>query len=174
MSLKIASPFPRPGPSLERKGNPHSLLPLQTSLFLPLLQDPVLLHLSQSPQGFCDSSRAWGTSCSQTETCLEADFEIHLKDPKSWIEGAGKGWASQAHLSGWSQKTNPFPHRDLPYHILGIWGLVASFPPWTLVQSRLKTVGAKLQCSCPFLLPTFPSCHAQGMQTHFNIRLKQT
>lgn len=103
------------------------------------------------------ASRAWGIPCSQTEICLEADFETLLKDPKSWIEGAGKGWASQAHLSGWSQKTDPFPHRDLPYHTLGIWGLVASFPPWTSVQSRLETVGAEWQCSYPsLLLPLLP------------------
>lgn len=110
MSFKIALLSLCQGPALKSKETPTlSWLVRCPFPSLPLLQDPVLVHLSQSSQEFWDSFKGTGYPHSQTKTCLEADFEILLKEPKSWIGGAGKGWGFQAHLSVWSQRTDP-PH----------------------------------------------------------------
>lgn len=110
MSFKIALLSLCQGPALKSKETP-TLSWLVRCHFPPCLSYRTL-SWSISANLLKNSgiaSRAQGTPHSQTKTCLEADFEILLKEPKSWIGGAGKGWGFQAHLSIWSQRTDP-PH----------------------------------------------------------------
>lgn len=146
------------GPSLEMKGNPHPLLarhPLPTSLYL----SSRTLFWSISANLLKNSgtaSGAQGTPRSQTKTCLEADFEILLKDPKSWIGGAGKGWGFQTHLSVWSQRTDP-PHTgtcctiDLGYGALWLLFSTSNF------STKQAQAGGRQSAVCAPLFSQPPS-----------------